>query len=280
MSFRIPVLTYHGIDVEGNDYDNNDHVALREDLETIQDHGSTIVPARWVAEVVVGDRPVPDRERWVAVTFDDGSHFDWHDLDHPTQGKQQSFYNILVDFRARHGDSAQPHLHATSFVIASPEVRAQLDRSCLVGCDWWTDDWWSVAVHDGLLDVQNHSWDHCHPTLERVCQKDQVKGSFEAIDTYAECRCEIEQAGSYIERVTGRWPALFAYPDGEYSEYLHDAYFPHHTDEHRTFAAFGSLAGYVTEVASRWSIPRFVCRANWSSSNELLTILNGDWDYD
>lgn len=280
MNFRIPVLTYHGVDVEGNDYDNNDHVALREDLETIQEHGSMIVPLRWVAEVVTGDRAVSDSENWVALTFDDGSHFDWHDLDHPTHGMQRGFHNILSDFRERHGNDAQPHLHATSFVIASPEVRAQLDHSCLIGNGWWSDDWWPEASQGGLLDIQNHSWDHCHPTLDRVCQKDQIKGSFEAIDTYAECRCEIEQAGAYIERVTGRWPGLFAYPDGEYSEYLHDRYFPEHADEHRTFAAFGSLAGYVTEVASRWSIPRFVFRANWSSSGELLTILDGSWDYD
>jgi peptidoglycan/xylan/chitin deacetylase (PgdA/CDA1 family) len=280
MNFRIPVLTYHGIDVEGNDYDNNDHVALHEDLETIQAHGSTIVPLRWIAEIVTGDRPAPDSETWVALTFDDGSHFDWHDLDHPTNGRQRSFYNILKDFRHRHGDDAQPHLHATSFVIASPEARAQLDRSCLIGKGWWSDDWWPDAVQDGLLDIQNHSWDHCHPTLEHVCQKDQIKGSFEAIDTHTECRCEIKQAGAYIEQQTGKWPDLFAYPDGEYSEYLRDHYFPEHADEHRSFAAFGSLAGYVTEVASRWCIPRFVYRANWSSSNELLTILNGDWDYD
>ena len=32
MSGRFPILTYHGVNIAGNDYASNDHVALRSDL--------------------------------------------------------------------------------------------------------------------------------------------------------------------------------------------------------------------------------------------------------
>ena len=51
---RIPILTYHSNNVGGNDYDNNDHVALAADLRTIRRLGLRIVPLAQVVDVLDG----------------------------------------------------------------------------------------------------------------------------------------------------------------------------------------------------------------------------------
>ena len=49
---RVPVLTYHSMNVDGRDYANNDHVALAADLEWLHARAWQIVPLR---AVVRGD---------------------------------------------------------------------------------------------------------------------------------------------------------------------------------------------------------------------------------
>jgi peptidoglycan/xylan/chitin deacetylase (PgdA/CDA1 family) len=276
---QIPILSYHSHTIAGNTYETNDHVALYEDLRTIQTLGFQVVPLRWVAEWVLGQREDSAVYRSVALSFDDGADADYYDVDHPQYGHQRSFFNILRDFQEEFGPLAQPHLHATSFVIASPKVREELDVRCLseIGLKGMSDKWWREVQQSGLLDIQNHSWDHNHPAASEVCQKDQHKGSFTVIDTYAECQGEVQQAAQYIHHVTLTWPDLFAYPWGESSDYIRSDYFPLFSAQHRTLAAFDAHGGYVAKFSSRWNIPRFVHGApegeGWRTQRQLADLL-------
>jgi hypothetical protein len=101
---------------------------------------------------------------YIAFTMDDGTNFDYYDLPHPIWGTQRSMLNIMKDFVDEFGAAAQPELHATSFVIASPDARSELDRKCLINRNWYTDEWWTDAIASGLMGIGNHSWDHNHPS--------------------------------------------------------------------------------------------------------------------
>lgn len=273
---RVPVLTYHSHRIFGSSYETNDHVALHQDLRTIHARGFQIVPLLWVVEWVLGRRDESTLRRSVAITFDDGPDYDFDDLTHPQYGVQRSFYNILRDFQTEFGVSAQPHLHASSFVIASPIARRQLDVRNLGGRGRMTDRWWKEAKDSGLLDIYNHSWDHNHPDVASVCEERQVKGSFDVIDTDAECRCEVLQSARFIhQQIRPRWPTIFAYPWGQSSPYLREVCFPSFQDRHHALAAFGTSGTYVTSASPRWNLPRFVSSANWRSAEELVRILNG-----
>ena len=161
---RVPVLAYHAVNIAGTDYASNDLVAFAADLRLIDDLGLRIVPLQWVAEQVTGAAS-RNLDRCVALTCDDGSAFDFHDLVHPVHGPQRSLYHCLLDFIAERGDDAQPDLHLTSFVIASPEARERMDQVCLAGLGWMDEDWWRKASGSGLMAIENHSWDHNHPCL-------------------------------------------------------------------------------------------------------------------
>jgi peptidoglycan/xylan/chitin deacetylase (PgdA/CDA1 family) len=270
---RVPVLTYHGIHVLANEYAQNDHIALAEDLRVIHRLGLRVVPLHRVAEAVVtGD----DRglERTVAISFDDGSWFDWHDLDHPTCGPQRSFANILRDFRAETGAEA----HATSFVIVSPDARTILDRTCMVGRGWWGDEWWPEAAAEDLVAIESHSWDHNHDTLEQTAQRDGRCGTFRSIETWPEADAELRQASDWLDgRCPSRRTSLFAFPYGETSEYLVREYLPRHASEHRLRAAFTSDPAPVMVTSNRWALPRFVCRRDWRDPAGLERVLRDAW---
>ena len=206
---------------------------------------------------------------------------DYYDCVHPDYGPQRSFYNTLRYFQAEIGERRQPFLHATSFVIASPLVRRELDTRCLapIGLRGMTDGWWKVALESGLAGIENHSWDHNHPEVSWVCEDSQRKGSFAYIDTYTESRGEIQQAATFIHsRVQPDWPGLLAYPWGQSSSYLRAHYLPQYQSEHRMQAAFGSTGDYVTQATSRWNLPRFVSGSQqygWTTSAGLGGILDG-----
>src|SRR6185312_5851488 len=93
IAMRVPVLTYHSNNVGGNDYTNNDHVALAEDLRRIHAAGLRIVPLSQVVDVRLDAADEATVENAIALCCDDGSWFDWHDMDHPTHGRQRSFAN-------------------------------------------------------------------------------------------------------------------------------------------------------------------------------------------
>jgi len=267
---RVPVLAYHSNNVGGNAYADNDHVALAVDLRTIHRLGLRIVPLGRVVDAFLGEAPQAEVERSVAISFDDGSWFDWHDLDHPSCGMQRSFANVLRDFRAETGAAA----HATSFVIVAPDARAVLDRTCLVGRGWWRDEWWRDAEREGLLAIESHSWDHNHATLPTTAQRDQAKGTFRTIDTWRDADAEIRQAEDWLDaHVRVPRAGLFAYPYGETNEYLVRDYLPRHRDRHRLSAAFGTAPAPVDAARERWNLPRYVCGHHWRSPDELATLL-------
>jgi len=265
---RVPVLTYHSNNVSGNDYASNDHVALAEDLRRVARLGLRIVPLATVVDALLGDVAASAVERAVALSFDDGSWFDWHDIDHPTWGPQRGFAGILRDFAAETGAAA----HATSFVIVSPEARAALDRTCLAGRGWWGDEWWRAAQAEGLLAIESHSWDHNHPTLPRAA-KDR-SGTFRTIDSYGEADAQIRQAADWLDAfLAPRRSRLFAFPYGETNDYLLRDYLPLRAGEHRLRAAFGTEPAPVTRGSDRWNLPRYIAGAHWNEPAGLERLL-------
>ena len=270
---KIPVLTYHSINVIKNTYKENDHLALASDLVTINELGFRVVPLSKVVDWYQG--LVADKEvsRTVAITLDDGSWFDFYDLDHPTCGEQRSMINILRDFQTQNKMSQS--VHATSFVISSPDARASLDKSCMIGRDWWGDEWWREAASSELMDVECHSWDHVHPELDCVAQKNQIKGDFSQVQNFMDCEIQFTRAGEYIgEVLAGKRPKLFAYPYGLASDYAVKEYLPKHQSRHQFRAAFTTEPKAVSKADNNWLLPRFVFGQDWQSPQGLKDILN------
>jgi peptidoglycan/xylan/chitin deacetylase (PgdA/CDA1 family) len=267
---RVPILTYHSNNIAGNDYAGNDHVALAEDLRVIAGRGLRIVPLARVVDVLLGEAPESAVERAVALSFDDGSWFDWHDLDHPLHGPQRGFAGILRGFATVTGAA----VHATSFVIVSPDARAALDRTCLAGRGWWDDAWWPAAEREGLVAIESHSWDHNHGTLPVV--DGRRRGTFLDIDTYAAADAQLRRSSEWLDaacRVPR--PGLFAYPYGEAGDYLVRDYLPRFAHEHRLRAAFATQPRPVEQGCNRWHLPRYVCGRDWHSPGELERLVAG-----
>ncbi len=270
---KIPVLTYHSINVIKNTYAENDHLALASDLETINELGFKVIPLSRVVDWYQGSVADKEVSRTVAITLDDGSWFDYYDLNHPTCGEQRSMINILRDFQAQN-PSSQP-VHATSFVISSPDARVSLDKSCMIGKDWWGDQWWLEAASSGLMDVECHSWDHVHPELDNVAQQNQIKGDFSQVQSFTDCEIQFTRAGEYIgEVLAGKRPSLFAYPYGMASDYAVSTYLPEYQTRHQFRAAFTTEPKAVSKADNIWLLPRFVFGQDWRSSQGLKDILN------
>ena len=273
---RIPVLTWHGYNVFGNAYETNDLIAFGEDLRTLDDAGFAVVPlvdvARWVrgepVDFLQQGRPV------VALSCDDGTDYDWRDMVHLEFGAQKSFASRMRVFQAERA-GAQPTLNMTSFVIASPSARAQIDSGAMRAQGALNDDWWRAANASGLITIESHGWDHNHPNVSPVVQRDQRTGDFFAIDTFAECDMQVRAASLFIESMSGRKPALFAYPWTQASDYMRHDYMPKFAETHDVMAAFGGQSDYVTQHSDRWYLPRFVFGPDWKSADGLRAILRG-----
>ena len=130
----IAVLAYHSQDIGGNDYHVNDHVALEEDVRRIAASGLPVVSAVSVASAIAARSPLP--ERAVVLTCDDGAMLDFADCEVPGHGVQKGFYRIV-----RESGIAPRAGRMTSFVIADPQARATLERTCLDGAQWLGEDW-------------------------------------------------------------------------------------------------------------------------------------------
>jgi peptidoglycan/xylan/chitin deacetylase (PgdA/CDA1 family) len=270
---RIPILTYHSATIAGNAYADNAMCALRADLGQVTERGFTVWPLHRIVTTWLEDARQLEGTRIIALTCDDGTDFDFHDLPHPIAGPQRSMLNVLADFRAEHPRD-QPSLNITSFVVVSPEARAELDKSCLVGRGWWNDDWWESAAASGLMDIANHSWDHHHDALPPRLGSGARRGTFRTIGTQSLADHEIRQAAEYLRsKSPNRGAELFAYPYGETNEYLVSDYFPRNARELGIIAAFTGRAGFLSEKTDRWNVPRFIFGRDWQSPLELDRIL-------
>jgi len=272
----VPILTYHGIHVDGADYALNDHVGLALDLEMIHGLGWQIIRLEMLVQAVVsGDWSGLPRQA-VVITLDDGSWFDWYDLPHPSWGKQRSMVNILRDFRQRHGIGAQPALQATSFVIGSAAAREALDERCMIGRGWWRDDWWRQAHAEGLLQIANHSWDHRHAALpvELRYRNRAAYGDFLQLADWHECDWQVRQAQDYLLNVLTAAPApVFAYPYGQVPAIVADEYLPEYGPGMGLQVAVCTEPATVTKNSDRWRLPRYVFRRDWNSVDELGHLL-------
>ncbi len=267
----IPILTYHSMNITNNTYSGNDHVALAADLQMIGDLGFRVISLRQLVDWHTGYLSDDQMINSLVITMDDGAWFDYYDLVHPVCGMQRSMFNIIRDFNKT--VSTNKRVQATSFVIASPEARLSLDKSCMVGQGWWNDQWWSDSVASEIMNIECHSWDHVHPMLEHVSQCNQVKGDFRFINNYSDADVQFAKAGQYIGQILGRRPDFFAYPYGEVSDYVVNQYLPTCVSEHGYLAAFTTQAKAVTKEDNIWALPRYVCGRDWNSKDGLRELL-------
>ncbi len=272
---NIPILTYHSLNIEGNNYLGNDHVAFREDIALLTALGWRVIPLADLVQLLLEPNAVWP-EKSIAITFDDGTNFDFEDLPHPSAGLQRSMLNIMRDFAVAN-PGAQPTMHATSFVIASPDARDTMDRTGILGRGWMSERWWQPAVASGFFHIANHSWDHCHDSLPTIAQRDQLKGTFAGVDNKTDADAQIKLAAESIARVAPNpGVELFAFPYGTANSYLLEEYLPQQAEADGgqfVRAAFSVEPAPVTRGTNRWWIPRYVCGHHWKSSEELAAIL-------
>jgi hypothetical protein len=269
------VLTYHSHNIAGSSYEANDHVAFASDLEVLARLGAEVASLEDIAGRVGAGGANPQHPL-VGISFDDGPVFDFEDFVHPQHGPQRSFLNIMRDFRAMHGSRDLPGLHATSFVIASPEARRAMERDPGAGYafldDWLSDHWWPEAIDSGFMEIGNHSWDHVHHALPKIATGADERDDFTLVANFRDADAEIRPASEYIKARLGRPTPLFAYPFGHVNDYLVNDYFPKHGASLGLKAAFGT-GGVASERNSVWSIPRLVCGYDWRSAGELERLL-------
>jgi peptidoglycan/xylan/chitin deacetylase (PgdA/CDA1 family) len=271
------VLTYHSHNVFGNDYHANDHVALAADLATLCSFQARIVSLDCIVQAHKACYWPNDDGLEVAITFDDGPRFDVADFVHRDSGHQKSFRKILTESAASFGNHASD-VCATSFVIASPEARAQMERSADCGFSeltgWLGDDWWSDAAKSELLSIGNHSWDHVHPVVGRVAPREHIRGDFSKIADYEDADAQVRASSEYILSKLPNVSSLpFAYPSGQVSKYLCDEYFPQYQAMHRCYAAFSTAGRSIDPDDTVWALPRFVCGWHWRSTEEFVALL-------
>ena len=220
------IFTYHSQNCSGFDYSSNDHCAFQQDLSTVSRVGLPVVSLRQIATKMSERRTGELPERFVAFSCDDGSVLDWHDYEHPLFGMQRSFANILRDHVSGHGLRGK-HL-LTAFVIASPVARQAIDKGCYEGRPLSDDAWWVAAASEGLLAIENHSWDHVHSVLPEHMLSSGAAGNFYSIDNYAKADSQVRAASAFIDThlaAVGQRTRLFAYPYGHASRYLSEEYF-------------------------------------------------------
>jgi hypothetical protein len=265
---RVAVLSYHSQNIAGNDYRNNDHVAFAADMEQVLKSGIPIVSLWQVACALNGECELPPKA--VAFSCDDGADFDYFDLCWPELGEQKSFATTMRELVRKEQRNSLPPM--TSFVIADPLARQELDRRCLKGLGWINDNWWAAAVREGLFHIGNHGWDHRHPDLARYAGV--LEGRELRILDYQTADSQIRRARVFIgERAENPGLNLFAYPFGEWTDYLVGEYFPNFGAEHGVGAAFTTQPEIVHQGSNRWLLPRFVCGAHWASPEGLGEII-------
>jgi hypothetical protein len=256
------ILTYHATRLESWDRSGADLLSLDADLRLLAAEGLPVLP---LAELLD-----PACAEGVAITFDDGTRMDGESIQHPRFGRLPSMLSVLVEARRAH-----PRLCVSSFVIASAQARADLDAGLVAdyGEALMHDGWWRAAAHSGLMELENHSWDHNHPLVQRSAQRDNRRGSFHDIATEAEAEAEISAASAEIERMVGRRPRYFAYPFGDMPDFLRADWLPRRGPQIGLEAAFSTEPRALSAADDRWALPRYVCGRDWRCDDSLKALL-------
>ena len=268
------VLTFHSHNVSGNAYETNDHVALDATLGLLERKRIPVVRLLEVARRLGHGTFDALPERFACITFDDGSDYDWRDIDHPQYGRQRSMYSILRSHSRRLlGLAWLRRAHATTFVIASERARREISAEALGNDSMMSDAWWRRAQESGLMDIGSHGWHHVHPAVSEMKERPDLGERFDRIATDDDARLHIDRAFASIrERARGDSAAVFAYPYGQVSEFLAGHYLPR---QDRIVAAVAAYPQPVVAATDRWRIPRYVCGPDWHSDEGLEKLLAG-----
>ena len=274
--FNIPVLCYHSWRIEGRDYASNDHVAMARDLEALKKAGYQLLS---VPLLISGLRDGSANQRFageklVCVTFDDGFLYDVEDMTHPEIGLIPSFHTLLnrddqIPERFDEGSKA------VAFVIASDQARRELRFSSDPEGNWdLRNDWWLEATRGDTIAIGNHSWDHTHPDVDEVKQREGKKGSFLAIDNAADAFTQVIEAQRTIDEQTQDGALkVFCYPYGDVPSFLCDEYLPTEGAAAGLEAAFGTGGDLVRPNSNLWNLPRLVCGEHWREEGALLPLI-------
>jgi peptidoglycan/xylan/chitin deacetylase (PgdA/CDA1 family) len=257
------VLTYHATRLNRLTRDGCDLLSLHADLNWFADQGISVLPV----DDLLAD---PDVDG-VAITLDDGTRIDGFPHLHPRLGLLPSMLQIL-----RHAKRRLPRLCASNFVIASPFARDVLAAHLVdeLGEALMDADWWSEAQASGLMQLENHSWDHNHPLLPNSVQRDNQRGNFLVIDSAQDAEAEIAVASDVIGHALGRRPRYFAYPFGDVSPYLRDVWLPTRGAAIGLHAAFSTEPRAIRRDDNPWSLPRFVCGRDWTDEHQLAVLVD------
>jgi peptidoglycan/xylan/chitin deacetylase (PgdA/CDA1 family) len=268
MTHTIATLCFHS----GNP---TDYLVLPQVLNALMDSGFKVVSALTLAQHLGAKTLAQLPDKSVVLSFDDGQDMDFVDVHHPTHGAQPSFATILRAANARAVDLGIAFsAHATSFVIASPLTRAEIQEKEMLGYPWMSDRWWQPAIASGLFHIASHSYDHVSESASSVRQRDNLRKDFTQIHTLEDATWQVRKARELIDFIapnpgSAAGSALFCYPFGHVSRYLHDEYFPNYAAEHGTIGAFTTEPALITADTSVFAIPRFVLGESWHQPGDL-----------
>jgi peptidoglycan/xylan/chitin deacetylase (PgdA/CDA1 family) len=266
------ILTFHSHNVAGDGYATNDHVALDATLTLLERRRVPVLRlvdvARRLRARTFGALPT----RFACITFDDGSDYDWRDMEFRGHGTQRSMFSILRSHsRSLMGLAWSRRAHATSFVIASGEARREIAAAALGDPGLMTDAWWRQAQRSGLMDIGTHGWNHVHPAVSEMSSRPDLIERFDRIESAPDAELQVDRAFDAIQAAAGREAGLvFAYPYGQVSDFVADSHLPAHG---RIVAAVSVDPRPVTAASDPWRMPRYVCGPHWSSEAGLEKIV-------
>ncbi len=267
----IPVFCYHSMNADSLEYLGNDHIALQQDLATLQAYNYRLIDGMTVVRFVLNKQRFRQREKVACITVDDAPILDYSDYQSPKIGCVKSFRHIFLNAPIYQCSRSS----ILNFAIVDEAIRQELDKVCMQGKGHWKSDWWEKAIDEGLYAMANHSFDHMHGALKKTTHSRGEKGNFYAVDNYIDADKQIRQAYEDLQLlVRQKATPLFAYPYGHVNDYLLHDYFPNFIHEHKQYGAFSTAGSYVTKASNRWAIPRFVCGQHWKSPAEFEAILH------
>ena len=271
---RGAIFCYHAQNCGDGKSAISDHESLQINLDSIARFNLPIIPLETIARALTGMTGYALPDYFVGLSADDGTYLDWHDYQHPSLGPQKSFAGIISEHCDKHALSKSGML--TSLFIASPEARALIDKECYDALPLSSEDWWQEAADEGLIHIENHSWDHAHPAVGDAALDPGTLGSFHAVASQEIAAAQITKAQSYINhncRQANRSSCLFAYPYGHTNEYMISQFLPNQGRKSGIVGAFSTERAFVTTDTNPYCIPRFVCGEAWNGPTQFDAIL-------